>query len=503
MPTPTQPHQLTLKSTLLINILVAGLYFSLGKITFNTYITEFGSIGNIAEFSSIANMIFAPAGVWLAFGILFGPKATVLGILIGQTLLSYWVGPSIISGVFIALFNALACIAGHYLFHRWKLSCNFNTLRDVTLFSVLVLFILQPFIAAGAIATLSLLERLPLNAIPTALYECRALWAHQEPSALRLTPTAWLNWWLSGVMGQLLFAPLLITWLTPSTRNTTPIKALEVISYTTAITAIVLISLSNIPSAQLLILAVTYPLLVWSGMRHGIRNTTFTNAFIVFLIIFISTSGHGFMANLSVVDRFYYLSFFIISATLFSLILFAMFDERRQLIQQLTALANTDFLTKLGNRAYFMDRGEQAVAQARRHNIPLSLAILDIDKFKKINDTYGHAAGDEVIKNIALQCKSLLRTEDISARIGGEEFAFVFPNTTKENSYIVIERLRLAVQNHPIQINESTQITVTFSAGIAQLEHNESLVDLLQLADKMLYKSKKLGRNQVTLSLNE
>ena len=95
-----------------------------------------------------------------------------------------------------------------------------------------------------------------------------------------------------------------------------------------------------------------------------------------------------------------------------------------------------------------------------------------------------------------------LHNPETEARFGAE-FAFVFPNTTKENSYIVIERLRLAVQNHPIQINESTQITVTFSAGIAQLEHNESLVDLLQLADKMLYKSKKLGRNQVTLSLNE
>lgn len=177
--------------------------------------------------------------------------------------------------------------------------------------------------------------------------------------------------------------------------------------------------------------------------------------------------------------------------------LFVVLERRKQLILQLTAQANTDFLTQLGNRAYFMSQGEQAVALAKRHKLPLSLAIIDIDKFKKVNDTYGHPAGDEVIKAIAQRCKASLRTEDISSRIGGEEFAFIFVNTTKEKAYTVMERLRIEVQDHPVIINDQLRLSVTFSAGIAELNEEESLVDLLQSADKMLYKAKSSGRNQI------
>lgn len=484
---------------LLTNAIVASLYLVLGSISFNTYLLELSHVSNITELSSLANLIFAPAGIWLAFGVLFGPKATVLGILVGQVLLSYWLGSSLISGISIALFNILACYLGHYLFHHWKLSRKFNTLRDVTLFIVLILFILQPISAIGAVATILLLDYLPHSAVPSALYVCRAPWVLQQSLSLSSMPTVWLNWWLGGVIGQLLFAPLIITWLTPCTRNPNRIKFIEIISGATAIAAIALISFSSIPSAQLLILALTYPLLVWSGVRHGIRNTTFTNAFIALLIVSISASGYGFLANLSVVNRFYYLSFFIITATLFSLILFAMFDERRSLILQLTELASTDFLTKLGNRSFFMERGEQAVAQAKRHKTELSLAILDIDHFKKINDTYGHPVGDEVIKHVAKLCASSLRIEDTPSRIGGEEFAILLPNTNRNDAYTIIERIRLAAQNQPLVINATTQITVTFSAGIAQLENNESLAELLRLADNMLYQSKKTGRNQTSI----
>lgn len=449
------------KKIITINLLVAALYVGLGGFTF-------------AAANELNNLVFAPAGVWLAFGILYGPKSTVLGIAIGQIALSNWFDHSFANSLIITFFNILACITGHSLFHRWKLSPAFNKLRDVALFCAMVLFIVQP-ISSSSLLTFFALGNLSFNELPVT----------------------WLNWWLSNVVAQLLFAPLFIVWLSPSTRSKTPIPISDLIGSFIGITVIALISISSIPAAQLLVLAITYPLLVWSGLRRGIRYTTFSNAFIALIIIAIAASGHGFLANLSIKNCFYYINFFIITATLFSLTLFAMFDERRQLIQQLTALASTDHLTQLGNRAYFMDRGEQAIAQAKRHNMPLSLAILDIDKFKKINDTYGHPAGDAVITSIAKQCKKLLRTEDISARIGGEEFAFIFPNTTKENAYNVVERLRLAVESQPIKTDKSTQVSVTFSAGIAQLKADESLVDLLQSADKMLYKSKKSGRNQI------
>ena len=485
------------KQLFFTNLFVTLLYLIVGGLTFAAS----------AEFSHIARVIFVPAGGWLAISLLFGPRAAVFGILFGQTLLSYYGGPSVVGGFFIALFNVLACVVGCHLFQRWQLDYRFSKLRDVTLFSVLIFFILEPISATGSMLALALLDSVPNTSIPHALH---FLWSHSTEKpivTLAVTSKAWLSWWLGGVIGHLLIAPLLMAWLRPAQSNVTPSKktfnALEIIGGAVAISAIVVITLSNIPFAQLLVLAITYPLLVWSGLRHGLRSTTLINVLIALFLIVLGVSGHGFISHFPLESQFYYIGFFIITTTLFSLILFSMFEERRFLIQQLTELASTDFLTKLGNRSYFIERGEQAIAQARRHQQPLSLAILDIDRFKKINDTYGHLAGDEVIKSMAQQCKSTLRTEDTSSRIGGEEFALLLPNTTKEDAYQTIERLRLKVQDLAVTIDNKTQINVTFSAGIAQLDldinSKQSLTDLLGLADKMLYQSKKAGRNQTSI----
>lgn len=482
----------TAKTFLLTNGLVALLYLFLGGLSFSAAL----------NFNNITNVVFAPAGVWLAVSLLFGPKAAVFGILIGQTLLSFYAGPSVIGGISIALFNTFSCFVGHHLFIKWKINCQFSTFRDTILFIILIVLVIQPISTTGSILTLVILGAIPLDIIPMAW---QGLWIQgiQQPlSSLTFAPNAWLNWWLGGVMGQLLIAPLILTWLRPAPSyvyNKKIFNTLELVGSALVIGVIAFITLSNISFAPSLVLVMTYPLLIWLGLRYGVRYTALINVIIALFIIILSAFGYGFINYFNVKNKFYYISFFIITTTSFSLILFSMFEERRNLINQLKKLATVDFLTNLYNRRFFLERAEEALAQTKRYQQTLSIAILDIDHFKQINDQYGHAAGDHVLKEISYLCKKFLRKHDIIGRFGGEEFALLFPNTTLTDAKLVVDRLLEFVSQCKIQIDVTTTIQITFSAGVAELDFNtdQSVNDTLNRADKMLYVAKKSGRNQV------
>ena len=120
----------------------------------------------------------------------------------------------------------------------------------------------------------------------------------------------------------------------------------------------------------------------------------------------------------------------------------------------------------------------------------------DIDFFKKVNDTYGHAAGDEVLREVAARIKTHLRESDIPSRYGGEEFAVLLPYTHIEEAKIVGERLRKAVESKPVELDNQT-INVTISMGLAEYNRKESGEELFERADKALYEAKTSGRNRV------
>ena len=127
--------------------------------------------------------------------------------------------------------------------------------------------------------------------------------------------------------------------------------------------------------------------------------------------------------------------------------------------------------------------------------------MIDIDFFKKVNDTYGHASGDEVLRTVASIIKAQLRESDIPARYGGEEFAVLLPYTHIDEAKIVGERLRKAVEEASIQLDK-LNINVTISMGLAELTPDLSGEELFKLADKALYEAKESGRNRVCISKN-
>lgn len=158
--------------------------------------------------------------------------------------------------------------------------------------------------------------------------------------------------------------------------------------------------------------------------------------------------------------------------------------------------ARTDYLTNLPNRRHFLECLTRYLAQAERHNLPLALIMIDIDFFKKVNDRYGHAAGDEALHRVSLLLKRFVRTGDMAARMGGEEFAIACLSTREREAEALAQRLREAAADEPIDFDEQV-IRLTFSVGIAVNEKDEDVHSLLRKADVALYRAKAAGRNRV------
>jgi diguanylate cyclase (GGDEF)-like protein len=172
-------------------------------------------------------------------------------------------------------------------------------------------------------------------------------------------------------------------------------------------------------------------------------------------------------------------------------------EQIRQLNAQLERLAMTDELTGLANRRAFFQRGLQEVMMARRYQTALSLVMLDIDHFKAINDTYGHHLGDKVLQFVAETMQRIIREVDKLARLGGEEFAILLPNTGLIEATRLAERLRAACAIETPVI-EGQRIPVTISLGVADYTaESKDIDDLLKKADAAMYRAKNQGRNQV------
>lgn len=163
---------------------------------------------------------------------------------------------------------------------------------------------------------------------------------------------------------------------------------------------------------------------------------------------------------------------------------------------KMAEMSTVDELTKLHNRRYFVEALEGEFERANRYEIEMALVMMDLDLFKKINDTYGHPAGDMVLSEIGRILKKHVRRNDIACRYGGEEFAVILSNVNRDNIYAAYERFREMVSKQPFEY-ESKQFQITVSIGIAFSNDAKSINDLLAHADQALYQAKDTGRNKI------
>lgn len=173
-------------------------------------------------------------------------------------------------------------------------------------------------------------------------------------------------------------------------------------------------------------------------------------------------------------------------------------DESFQ--QQMYDAALRDALTRAFNKKYFIDRLDTEIAYARRHQQALSLVMFDVDFFKRVNDTYGHIAGDYVLARLARIAASAVRTEDVFARYGGEEFGVICRGVGLANAGVLAERLRTLILANNFE-HEGQRLPVTISAGVAAYPEIDAKtsVELIAAADEALYEAKRTGRNRVLL----
>ncbi len=173
--------------------------------------------------------------------------------------------------------------------------------------------------------------------------------------------------------------------------------------------------------------------------------------------------------------------------------------QRKRAEQEIHLLATTDSLTGIANRREFMRVLENEVDRAKRYGVPLSVVMYDLDFFKRVNDTFGHSVGDSVLQAVTALVKENIRSTDVAARWGGEEFMVLMPQSDIGAAREAAEKLRLAIATH--RFDKAEELTASF--GVAAFERRDDLNSLLKRVDDALYRAKDLGRNRVEVMAEE
>jgi len=166
-----------------------------------------------------------------------------------------------------------------------------------------------------------------------------------------------------------------------------------------------------------------------------------------------------------------------------------------EMFQKIKSMAMNDQLTGIHNRAYFYDAGVKILEGARRANNPVAIAMIDIDNFKKVNDTYGHEVGDKALIHVANTIKKVLRRSDVFVRFGGEEFVILLPNCPHTQAVTVMEKVCTVISKSPLTLADKSELTITVSIGVTSIQ--EDIDTMLVKADAYMYHAKNSGKNRV------
>lgn len=172
--------------------------------------------------------------------------------------------------------------------------------------------------------------------------------------------------------------------------------------------------------------------------------------------------------------------------------------EQRRQIEELRVQARVDALTRIPNRAAFDERLKEFVALLRRTNLMFTLMLIDIDHFKRVNDTHGHINGDRILRGLAAKISACVRNNDFAARYGGEEFAVIFPGTGVKDAMLVAERMRQDIAKTNFRL-DGQNIKMTISGGLAECDKSMEPEDIIAAADNALYHAKNEGRNRMMI----
>lgn len=342
----------------------------------------------------------------------------------------------------------------------------------------------------------------------------------------------WRIWFFGDSLGILLLTPLIVSWFDTSRKLFISKHYMLETCITDAL--IILLSIAIFAQSFNASILPTTPIIfillsLWVVYRQGLRLSMMLGFFVGLIGVYFTVNHKGPFSVFDAVQNTLYLQEFI-AAMMTSILFFGVLlrqindkneeilevnkalhtltselekrvDEKTEALQKANAklqeLVSKDALTGIYNRYYFQHYLTQEIARALRHDYALSVILFDIDYFKKINDTYGHQAGDEVLVSIAQAILKRLRVEDVFARIGGEEFIIILPHIDNDKAKRLAEEIRVLVDVLCIE-TQTHEIKCTISLGVSSLGKRVNAFELLFAdADSKLYQAKELGRNRV------
>ena len=450
-------------------VLLAAVYFLAAKLALLVAIPP-----------GYATAVWPASGIALASVLLQGSRIWP-GIWLGASLVNVTVQSSLVAATLIGMGNTLEALAGAALFRAYVGRPGaFQRGEDVVRF-VAIAALSATIAATVAAASLALVHSLGWPEL---------LWN-------------WWTWWQGDTVGIIIVAPLILGWSVRIRPALTGWRIAEGSVLLCLLSGVMYAIFGGgmapfIPSLPLTFAIL--PFVIWAAFRFRQRKVATVNALVCAMAVWSTLEGSGPFAQASLNASLLLLLAFMCTVVTTGLVLSAVIGERgraveatQRLLRDLREQTIRDPLTSLHNRRFLQDYLQREILRATREDAPLAVVMIDLDRFKRINDTAGHQAGDRVLVEVAGLLKRHVRGSDIACRYGGEEFAVVLPKTTLESALRRSEEIRSAISDEPDRLRG-----VTASLGVALCPaHAMDAEALLRAADRALYEAKRAGRNQV------
>jgi diguanylate cyclase (GGDEF)-like protein len=459
-------------------LLLAAVYFAAAKSSLALAIPP-----------GYATAVWPPSGIALGAVLLLGSRVWP-GIWLGATLANLTVASSLATAVVIGTGNTLEALACAAIVQRFVgIPRRFERGRDVAL-----------FVAAAAVSC-----TIAATVAVTALALAGSI---SWPAFLQ----NWWTWWQGDLTGIIIVAPFILNW---SLRRAAPWplrKKLEAACFGLALLAVTYFAFSfgdamGLPSPFSLTFSIL-PFMIWAALRFSQRVVTTAIAASCAFAVYYTIDGLRVLPQSSLNESLLTLLAFVSTVVVTGLVLSAVTIERSRAMERLARVlddlreqAMTDPLTGLYNRRYMWEFLQREWIRSKRKEIPLAVIMIDLDYFKRVNDTFGHQAGDFVLTAVSALLRTHIRSSDIVCRHGGEEFALVMPEATLEIVQRRAEDIQAAIKRLDLQFRGVPLGRVTASFGVALFPDNADGPDsVLRAADDALYAAKDAGRDRIVVS---
>lgn len=460
-------------------LLLATVYFGAAKLSLPLAIPP-----------GYATAVWPPSGIALAALLLLGQRAWP-GIWAGATLVNLTVESSLATALIVGTGNTLEAFACATLIRHWiGVPRRFEHGRDVVLFVA---------IAAASCAIAATVGA-------TALAVSRAVpWPQFLPH--------WWTWWQGDLTGIIIVAPLILSWSLRRAAPWPPVKQMEAACFGLLMLAVTQLAFQHgdaagSPASSFSLTFAILPFIIWAALRFNQRVVTTAIAASCSFAVYYTVDDLRSVAQSSLNESLLTLLAFISTMVVTGLVLSAVMEERGRamdrLARALEALreqAMTDPLTGLYNRRYLVEFLQREWIRARRKEGSLGVIMVDLDHFKRINDSFGHPAGDYVLTAVSALLRMHIRSSDIVCRYGGEEFALILPEASLESVRRRAEEIQAAIGRLDLRHGDAPLGRVTASLGVALFpDHADGPDTVLHAADGALYAAKEAGRDCTVVS---